>query len=207
MRTTPPPVTLEREQRIALEAKVQQPQLFFDYLTPPTLTPGDHVMDLVSLILAGGKASRLHKRLVYDMRIAQNVTAQQQSQALQSIFEITASPIAGHTLDELQKVIDEELASLATKPVEPRELERAKNQIEFDLYRNLESLLARAERMQSYDMVVGDPGHLAKDLAAYRAVDVAAIQRAASQFLRKDGRVVVTVTPNPEAPIMGRIKP
>ncbi|HEX2657639.1 MAG TPA: insulinase family protein, partial [Polyangia bacterium] len=104
------------------------------------------------------------------------------------------------------KVIDEELENLRTKPVEPRELERAKNQLEFDLLRSLEAPLARAERLQIYNLQTGDPGYLARDLTGMRAVDAAAVQAAAAQFLRKDGRLIVTVTPNPDAPIMGRVK-
>jgi len=58
----------------------------------------------------------------------------------------------------------------------------------------------------SYAETFCDPAYLARDLAMYRAVDAAALRAAANQYLRKDGRVVVTVTPNPDAPIMGRIK-
>ena len=72
--------------------------------------------------------------------------------------------------------------------------------------RSLESLLARAERLQSYNYMVGDPGFLTEDLRRYRAVDAAAIQRAAQQYLRKDGRAIVRIDPNPEAHIIGRIK-
>ena len=129
-------------------------------------------MDIVAQVLGGGKASRLYRRLVYEMQIAQSVSAAQQSQLLGSVFEISASPMPGHTLDEILKVIDEELDRVRTAPVETRELDRAKNQIEFDTLRNLESLLARAERLQTYNQVVGDPGYLARDLAAYRAVDL-----------------------------------
>jgi predicted Zn-dependent peptidase len=203
----PPPPALDRERRLALEAKVQQPQLFIDYLSPPVFSAGDHQMDIAAQLLGGGKASRLYRRLVYDLRIAQSVTAAQQSQQLASVFEITATPLPGHTLDEILKVIDEEIEKLRTAPVDVRELERAKNQIEFDLLRSLESVLARAERLQTYNYLAGDPGHLGKDLAAYQAVDTAAVQRAVTQHLRKDARVVVTVSPNPDAPIMGRLKP
>ena len=205
-RTLPPPVTLRAETRIALEAKVQQPQVFIDFPTARGLSKGDHEMDLLALVLAGGKASRLYRRLVYDLQIAQSVTANQQSQLLQGVFEISASPLGGHTLDEVVKVIDEELESLRTKPVEEAELERVKNQLEFDQLRSLEPALARAERLQAYNLQAGDPAYLARDLAMYRAVDAAALRAAANQYLRKDGRVVVTVTPNPDAPIMGRIK-
>ncbi|HEY4187353.1 MAG TPA: pitrilysin family protein [Polyangia bacterium] len=206
-RTLPPAVALRAETRINLEAKVQQPQVFIDYPTPRSLSEGDHALDVVAQVLAGGKASRLYKRLVYDLQIAQSVTASQQSQMLQSVFEISATPLAGHTIDELVRVIDEEIEGMRAKPVEPRELERAKNQIEFDQLRSLEPLLAQAERLQIYNLQAGDPGYLARDLESYRNVDAAAVQGAVAQYLRKDGRVVVTVTPNPDAPIMGRVKP
>jgi zinc protease len=206
IRTTPPAAVLDREKRIALEAKVQQPQLFVDFLTPRNFAPGDHDMDIVAQLLAGGKASRLYRRLVYDMQIAQTVSAAQQSQLLDSVFEISASPMPGHTLDEILKVIDEELDKLRSSPVEARELDRAKNQIEFDTLRNLEPLLARTERLQTYNYFAGDPGYLARDLAGYRAIDAAAVQQAVAQYLRKDARIVITVMPNPDAPIMGRVK-
>jgi zinc protease len=134
------------------------------------------------------------------------VTAGQQSQLLASSFEITASPMPGHKLDEILAVIDEEIASLQAAPVDATELDRAKNQIESDTVRSLESLLARAERLQSYNYLLGDPGFLTEDLRRYRAVGAAAIQRAAQQYLKKDARVIVTIDPNPDAPIMGRIK-
>ena len=41
--------------------------------------PGDAALDLVAVVLAGGKNSRLYKRLVYDMQIAQSVEAFQAS--------------------------------------------------------------------------------------------------------------------------------
>jgi predicted Zn-dependent peptidase len=201
-----PEVRLTGVKRVAMEAKIQQPQLYVSYPTPANFAPGDRELDLLGNVLAGGKSSRLYKRLVYEMKIAQSVTASQQSQLLGSSFEITASPMPGHTLDEILAVIDEEIASVQAKPVDAPELDRARNQIESDTVRSLESLLARAERLQTYNYMAGDPGFLTEDLRRYRAVEPAAVQHAAQQYLRKDGRVIVTVDPNPEAPIMGRIK-
>jgi len=203
-----PPVDsrLERPKRISMEAKVQQPQLYVAYPSPANFAPGDRELDVLSNVLGNGKSSRLYKRLVYDMKIAQTVSASQQSQMLASDFEIVVSPMPGHTLDEILAVIDEEVAALQAKPADAREVERAKNQIESDTVRNLEPVLQRAERLQHYNYLVGDPGFIAEDLRRYRAVDAAAVQRVAQQVLRKDARVVVTVDPNPAAPIMGRIK-
>ena len=196
----------DRQKRIAMEAKVQQPEIFISYSTPANFAPGDRELDLVARVLAGGKSSRLYQRMVYDMKIAQSVTASQESQKLTGTFEITASPMPGHTLDELLAVIDQEVEKLRTAPIEPRDLERSKNQIESDVVRSLESLLARAERLQAYNDGVGDPGFVTEDLRQYLAVEAPVLQNVAAQYLRKDTRVIVTVEPNPEAPIMGRVK-
>jgi zinc protease len=205
-RRAAPDARLAASKRIAMEAKVQQPQLYVAYPSPANFAPGDRELDVLANLLGNGKSSRLFKRLVYDLKIAQSVSASQQSQLLTSSFEITAAPMPGHTLDELVTVIDEEITALQAKPVDAPELERAKNQIEADTVRSLEGLLARAERLQAYNYVAGDAGFLTEDLRRYRAVDAAAVQRAAQQYLRKDGRVIITVDPNPDAPIMGRVK-
>jgi zinc protease len=200
------PVRLAASQRIAMEAKIQQPQLTIDYPTPANFAPGDRELDVLANVLGNGKSSRLYKRLVYDLKIAQSVSASQQSELLASTFEITASPMPGHTLEEILAVIDQEIAGLQQNPIDDAELERGKNQIESDAVRSLEPLLARAERLQSYNDFLNDPGFVTEDLRRYRAVDAAAVQHVAQEFLRRDGRVVVTVDPNPEAPIMGRVK-
>jgi predicted Zn-dependent peptidase len=199
-------VHLAAPKRIAMEAKIQQPQLYVDYPSPANFAPGDRELDVLATLLGNGKSSRLYKKLVYDQKIAQSVSASQQSQLLGSTFEITATPMPGHTLDEILAVIDQEIAALTAKPVDEAELERAKNQIESETVRSLEPLLARAERLQSYNYLLNDPGFVTDDLRRYRAVDAAAVQRYAQEVLNKDGRVVVTIEPNPDAPIMGRVK-
>jgi zinc protease len=205
-RPVAPEVRLSGLKRIRMEAKIQQPQLYVAYPSPANFAPGDRELDLLANLLGRGKSSRLFKRLVYDLKIAQSVSASQQSQLISSTFEITASPMPGHSLDEILAVIDEEIAAVQTKGVDGLELERSKNQIESDTVRSLEGLLARAERLQHYNFSLGDPGFLGEDLRRYRAVDAASVQRIAQQVLKKDARVVIPVEPNGDAPIMGRIK-
>jgi zinc protease len=190
---------------IAMEAKVQQPQLTLAFPSPANFAPGDRDLDVLANLLGNGKSSRLYKRLVYDLKIAQSVSASQDSQMLSSSFEISASPMPGHTLDELMTVIGEEIGKLQKAPVDAVELERAKNQIESGTVRALEPLIARAERLQHYNYLLGDPGYLAEDLRRYRAVDAEGVQRAAQAYLKAGARVTITVEPNPEAPIMGRV--
>src|SRR5436190_1335640 len=135
---TIPGVALTGVQKKTITDKVQLPRLYLAWLTPPHLGPGDAAVDIVGDVLAGGKNSRLYKRLVYDMQIAQNVHAAQNSQALSSYFLVTATPRPGHTVEELQKVIDEEIAKLQSEPPSEHELDRALNQIEASFYNRME---------------------------------------------------------------------
>jgi predicted Zn-dependent peptidase len=206
VRNAPPLPRLTKPITVEMEAKVQQPQLILDWVTPANFNPGDRELDVLATVLAGGKSSRLYQRLVYDSRIAENVSASQQSLKYASIFEISATPMPGHTLDEVKRLIEEELAKLQKEPPSAQEVTRAKNQIEFDLMRSMESLLARAERFQSYNDVLGNPDSFAEDMAAYQAIGADDLVQAARTWLPAEGRLTITVDPNPAAPIMGRVK-
>ena len=83
---TIPGVALTGVQKKTITDRVQLPRLYLAWLTPPHFAPGDAALDVVADVLAGGKNSRLYKRLVYDMQIAQSVSAFQGSQALSSSF-------------------------------------------------------------------------------------------------------------------------
>ena len=81
-----PGVTLTGVQKKTITDRVQLPRLTLAWLTPRHFEPGDAALDIVADVLAGGKNSRLYKRLVYDMQIAQDVSAFQASMDLSSHF-------------------------------------------------------------------------------------------------------------------------
>src|SRR5207244_3650467 len=120
-----PPAALTGVQKKTVTDRVQLPRLFLAWLTPRHFEPGDAALDVVADVLAGGKNSRLYKRLVYDMQIAQDVNAFQASAQLASSFQIVATPRPGHTIAEVQKVIDEEIQKLQREAPSAHELERA----------------------------------------------------------------------------------
>ncbi len=198
----PEPVPLAAEKRIGMEDNVQLPRVYVAWQTPKELAPGDAALDLVGQVLTDGKSARLVKRLVMDERIAQDVMAGQMSQELASTFLVVATPKPGVPVDRLEKEIDEELARLAANPPTDEELQRAKNKIEAGAIFGLEPVGGfggRAATLANYYLRTGDPGVLEKDLARYRAVTAADVSAAARTWLRKDARVVLTVTPRPAA--------
>ena len=91
-----------------------------------------------------------------------------------------ATPRPGHTVDELQKVIDEELAKLQREAPTARELERALNQIEASFYDRMERVGGfggKADQLNAYYTDTGDPDWFNEDLARYRALSAVGHQR------------------------------
>jgi zinc protease len=125
---------LAGEKRLTIEDRVQLPRLYMAWISPAMFSPGDAELDLLSSILAGGKNSRLYKRLVYDMQIAQDVSAFQESQRVTSEFQIVATPRAGHTLAELESVIQEEVARIKTEPPTARERGHNSSRRSYKIY-------------------------------------------------------------------------
>jgi zinc protease len=149
-------------------------------------------------VLAGGKNSRLYKRLVYDMQIAQDVSAFQGSSALSSSFQIIATPRPGHTVAELQKVIDEEVQKLQREAPTAHELERSLNQIEASFYNRMERLGGfggKADQLNSYFTETGNADWFNEDVSRYRALSPSDVRAAAAQFLPLDARVELIVEP------------
>ena len=130
---TAPTAVLDGVKKKTITDRVQLPRLYLAWHTPALLKPGDATMDIVANVLSGGKNSRLYRRLVYELQIAQDVNAFQQSQALGSSFLIMATARPGQSLDKIQAVIDEELDKLRAAPPEAREVQRALNQIRSEL--------------------------------------------------------------------------
>jgi zinc protease len=192
-------------QRKTIQDRVQLPRLYIDWITPAHFEPGDAELDVVSLLLAGGKNSRLYKRLVYDLQIAQDVSAVQASQALNSQFEIvvTARPAAEGTtvtatIEKIRGIVDEELQKLQSSPPDTHELERSVNQIEASFYGRMERVGGFGgvgDQLNAYFDDTGNPDYFREDLSRYRALAPSDVEAAAAHFLPLDRRVELTVEP------------
>jgi zinc protease len=188
-----------------IQDRVQLPRLYLTWITPPHLAPGDAELDVLSLLLAGGKNSRLYKRLVYDLQIAQDVAAIQASKALNSEYQIivTARPPAAGTsaaaaIDKIRGIVDEEIRRIQQAPPDEREFRRAINQVESSFYDRMERVGGFGgvgDQLNSYYVGTGNPGYFNEDLSRYRALAPDDIQAIASKYLPLDKRVELVVEP------------
>jgi len=89
--SVPPPAPLASVIKETITDHVQLPRIYLNWITPALYAPGDAELDIAAGVLSGGKNSRLYKRLVYDMQLAQNVFANQGSARYGSRFSIVAT--------------------------------------------------------------------------------------------------------------------
>lgn len=190
---TPPAV--EAQQRLVLDDRVQLPRLYLTWVSPRAYAEDDAAMDALAQLLTGGKNSRLYQRLVYELQIADDVSAFQRGMRLNGEFRIMATARAGHTLGEIYDVIMEELARVQETNPDARELERIINQNEVAFLERLERVATKADMLNEYLFYTGDPEYFDEDLARYRALTPAAVSAAAREWLQPERAIVLSVVP------------
>ncbi len=192
------PASLGGERREVVEDRVPLSRHYFGFRAPVFGDPRLDALEMGVQILAGGKGSRLHKRLVRQEKLAQDV-------ALFALgFVGGASICAGQATvrpgmdgEAVERVFEEELAKLGREPVTDDELERARALIETMELEALQRVDERADRLSMYATLLDDPDMINCQLARYLAVTPEAIREVAADVFRPDNRVVITYLPVP----------
>ena len=143
----------------------------------------DAPLEVVSDILSGSKNSRLYKKLVFDLQIAQDVTAFQYSGKFGGHFMIISTARPGINLDRLKEVILNEINELIKNGVSPRELEKSKNGIKAHFIYSMQNLDTVADYLNHYNYYLNEPNSFEFDLNRYNKVDNDTIKNAAALYL------------------------
>ena len=197
-RRAAPPFQLAADAYATLEDRVQLPRVYDAWHTVRAFARDAAALDVLADVLAGGKSSRLYRRLVYEMQIATQVAAYHDALRLDGSFRLFTTARPDHDLNELQRVVDEEIRRLAETGPTPREVERVVNQTEAQFLARMErvgSFGGKADQLAYYDYFVGVPDYFQADLDRYRRVTPAEVQRVARAYLLRRHRVVLSVVP------------
>lgn len=190
----PTPV-LGKVQRVTMLDKVELPKITFVYHTPATFQPGDAELDLLGAVLTQGKSSRLYKRLVLEDKIANEVTASQNSATLGSLFEISVLTKPDADLNAVEKAMDEEIAKVLTTGVKDDELSQRKATIELGMLSGMDDLARKADKLNEYEYFFGEPNSFKRDLDRYRNATAAQIQDAAKKYITQNSRLIMRTLP------------
>src|SRR6202050_2104425 len=126
--------------RNVTQDRVPLPRIYIVWNTPQFASADADYLDLVSSCLGDGKTSRLYKRLVYDDPIASEVNVYADSREIGGQFYIQVTARPGHTLDEIEKEINEELARFLKNGPTPEELQRVQTQYLANFLRGSERI-------------------------------------------------------------------
>ena len=190
------PPLLGREIRETVEDRVPLTRLFIAYRAPAYGDPALDPLDLASQLLSGGKSSRLHKRLVREERLAQEVDCGSWGfVGGASVFLGIATVRPGVDPAAVEAAFHEELEKLASEAPSDDEVARAKALIEADELGSLARVEERARRLAEYAGLFDDPDLINTLLPRYLAITPEQMRDAARAVFREDNRVVLTYVP------------
>jgi zinc protease len=200
-RPTVPTVSIPRDTFLLLEDKVTLPRLYETWHTGRAFSPDEAPLDVLAEVLAGDKNSRLYKRLVFDMQVAQDVSAGNNTSRLDGYFQIVVTPKPGQAPAKMGQLVREEIDRISREGITPRELARALNTRRARYLDRLASVLGKSDEINYYNYFVSNPDYTQQDAARYDAVTAADVQRVAAQYLSRP-KVVLTVVPDGQKQLM-----
>jgi zinc protease len=200
-RPSVPAFTVPRDTFMLLEDRVTLPRVYETWKGERIYHENDAPLDILASVLAGDKNSRLNKRLVFDMQVAQDVAAFNNSTKLDGYFTIWATPKAGQTPARMAELVREEIERVVKDGITPRELARAQNTRRTAFLDQIASVLGKSDRLAEYNYFAGTPDWIQQDAARYDRVTAADVQRVAAQYLTKP-KVVLTVVPQGKKDLM-----
>lgn len=191
---TPLPVA----RRMVMEDRVELARLYIAWPSPGLFQPADAELDLVSDLMANGRTSRLYSRLIHDRRVAVELAAGQTSRELGGTFQIIASAAPGHTLDEVEAAIHEEIARFVDDGPTADEVDRGRAQAETAFVYRVQSLGGfggKADQLNAYNTYRQSPDSFQADLDRYLHASRESLRAAAGQWLPRQRATTLAVMP------------
>jgi zinc protease len=198
----PPPVTTAApaiaSQSLLLEDRVELPRLYLSWHSPAMFAADDAELDLAADVLAHGKTSRLYRQLVYERRLATDVSSYQHSRELSGLFQVACTAAAGVSLPTLEQAVTEAIQGLGDAGPTAVELARAEAQTEAQFVYRLQTVGGfggKSDQLNAYNVFKSNPGFFDADLERYQSVTGAGMAAAVRRWLVGQPRVALSLVP------------
>ncbi len=198
-RAVPAPVSAPQKLSVQISDQVEFPQLNLFWHSPGKFKPGDAELAMVAELLGTGESARLYTKLV-DAGLAQEIGVMQYGLEHGGIFGVTVVPMEGVTLEQVQAVVEAEIALLAASPPSAAEMERLRNQHRIGTFLELEPLQNRAESLNRYWAYTGTADGLAADVARFAAASPAQLSASVASWLKPELATRIVVVPEGAKP-------
>ena len=175
---------LNESKFLSLEDKVNLERIYIAWHSQSAFGPDDAALDILSDLLTGSKNARLTKKLVYELELVQDVNTMQFSGKYGGHFMIVATAKPGKSLDEIKKIIFNEISILNEETISPRELERSKNVIKSNFIYSLQNIDTIADTLNLYNFYLGEPNSFNFDLNRYNSVSIEDIKQIVKKYFQ-----------------------
>ncbi|MDP7235477.1 MAG: pitrilysin family protein [Candidatus Latescibacteria bacterium] len=182
------------ERRVVIEDRAQ-PLLLMGYHKVDINHKDDLVFNVLSDILGSGRTSRLYKRLVKDKKIAVNASSFTDfpGSKYPNMMVFFAFPSQGHTAEECEAAISEEIEKIKNEGVTEDELDKARTRARVNLVRQLDSNTGLAAQMAYFHVLTGDWRNLFYGIDQINEVTAEDLKRVANEYLVKKQRTVALI--------------
>jgi len=106
--------------RQVAQDRVRQARLYQVWNIPQFGSADGDYLTLAADVLAGGKSSRLYKRLVFDEQIASGVDASAELNEIGGRFYIVATARPGLSIEKVERAVNEEMPKFLAETGQPR---------------------------------------------------------------------------------------
>jgi predicted Zn-dependent peptidase len=200
--TPPDVVTLEvkqlAEKRMYAEAETN-PQVDILWHTVPFRHRESYALQILAQILST-RTGRLYKGLVLGSGVATETYASQGSMKWEGLFNAGGEAKEGHTPEEVEHGIYDNLEKLKKEPLPPEELQKVKNNFAAAEYRRLSSD-SRILYYLMHNDGEGDWREMNEAGPRIQAVTAADVQQVANKYFTKENRTVAIYTRKPGATV------
>ena len=197
---TPNVPTLGESKSLTMTDAVQLSQAT---LVWPTVAQGngdEAALDALAAILGQlPNENRLYRALVYDKPLAARAAAYHGTSVLSGTFNVSITPQKGKKLDDLITIADAQIKRLQDEGPTADEVTKVKNSTESSSVLALQSVQAKADFFNRYNVNYGDPLAYKRELRDAYAVTADDIQRVARKYL-VDHRITLVVNPGDKTP-------
>ena len=194
-----PDARSEQEQKknrnLVLRRSVQAPTLAFAYKGPKAGEKGTYSLEVLSRILTSGESSRLYQPLVYQHKLALSVGGMYYSLGDAGVFLIFVKMAPGASLEQVKKIVYEEVKKAYTKEVNQKELLKSTRNIMHEYVSAIKDLSGKANSLGVNEAYFGDYRQFFRDLEEFRKVTEDTIKEEARRYLVPEKSSVVELLP------------
>ncbi len=196
---TAPAVPPGSEARDTIYDNVQFPRVYIFHHSPAFGKPGFEAADVLSSVLSDGKSSRLYRKLVYEDRIAQDVSAQVWPTEDCGLSFIVATARPGVEAETLESAILETLDDVRRGTITQREAVGGINRATRELVNAFDGVGSRSDAIATSTTFLGRPEYVNELFPRVQAVTTEAMVQVANEWFVPERRATLYILPESSA--------